>query len=555
MILKDKIAEILEQAYREAVKNGRLDMGDNPPIKIEYPREEKFGDYSTPFCLEAARILKKSPLDIGEIIKNHITESDVIGEVNVVRPGFINLFVSLKFLYANLKTILRERNDYGRSVKEKPLRVNIEFVSANPTGPLNIVSARAAAIGDTLANLLEASGNQVDREFYVNDYGNQVYLLGLSVMSRLNEIKGIINDFPENGYHGEYVREIARHIHENHPDEITELTDEESRINYITVKAVEYNIHTQKKDLERFNVKFKTWFSERTLHENGNVESTFRLFEKLGVIYDDNGKKVFKSTDYGDDKDRVVIREDGRPTYLLADIAYHKNKMDRNYGLIIDIWGPDHHGYINRLQGAMKAMGCPEGSFKILISQQVNLVMEGEMVKMSKRLGNFSTMSELLDEIGVDVARYFFLMRSIDSHLDFDLVLAKKESSENPVFYLQYAHARICSIFREREKREIPYDPDKSGMEYLDNTEAVALLKLLARFPEEISDAATAFEPHRMTNYLLRLAQSYHRFYTEHRVLSEDRIQTNTYLSLCDAVRIVLKNGLALLGVSAPERM
>lgn len=530
-------------------------MGDNPPIKIEYPREEKFGDYSTPFCLEAARILKKSPLDIGEIIKNHITESDVIGEVNVVRPGFINLFVSLKFLYANLKTILRERNDYGRSVKEKPLRVNIEFVSANPTGPLNIVSARAAAIGDTLANLLEASGNQVDREFYVNDYGNQVYLLGLSVMSRLNEIKGIINDFPENGYHGEYVREIARHIHENHPDEITELTDEESRINYITVKAVEYNIHTQKKDLERFNVKFKTWFSERTLHENGNVESTFRLFEKLGVIYDDNGKKVFKSTDYGDDKDRVVIREDGRPTYLLADIAYHKNKMDRNYGLIIDIWGPDHHGYINRLQGAMKAMGCPEGSFKILISQQVNLVMEGEMVKMSKRLGNFSTMSELLDEIGVDVARYFFLMRSIDSHLDFDLVLAKKESSENPVFYLQYAHARICSIFREREKREIPYDPDKSGMEYLDNTEAVALLKLLARFPEEISDAATAFEPHRMTNYLLRLAQSYHRFYTEHRVLSEDRIQTNTYLSLCDAVRIVLKNGLALLGVSAPERM
>ena len=320
-------------------------------------------------------------------------------------------------------------------------------------------------------------------------------------------------------------------------------------------KAIEYNIEGQKRDLERFNVVFDNWFHEKGLHEAGDVERALEYLNDQKVIYESEGKKFFSSTDYGDDKDRVVVRDDGRPTYLLADITYHKNKVDRRYDLILDIWGPDHHGYIARLSGAMQCMGYGSDRFRVLIAQQVNLVMEGEIVKMSKRLGNFSTMAELIDEIGVDVARYFFVMRSMDSHLDFDLALAKKQSSENPVFYLQYAHARICSIFREAESRGITYKPSEADKDHLQNPEAVNLLKLLAKFPEEIHDAAVSFEPHRIANFLLRLAQGYHRFYTEHRVLSEEKGRTPAYLSLCDAVRIVLRNGLRLLGVSSPERM
>ncbi|HQO02194.1 MAG TPA: arginine--tRNA ligase, partial [Spirochaetota bacterium] len=295
------------------------------------------------------------------------------------------------------------------------------------------------------------------------------------------------------------------------------------------------------------------WFREKTLHEGGDVPKALEFLESKGHVYEEDGKKVFRSTDYGDDKDRVVMRDDGRPTYFLADIAYHKNKMDRGYDEIIDIWGPDHHGYIARLSGAMKSMGF-EG-FRILIAQQVNLIMDGELVKMSKRLGNFSTMSELLDDIGTDVARYFFIMRSLDSHLDFDIALAKRQSSENPVFYLQYAHARICSIFREAESRGIANAAGTASLSYLDNPESINLLKLMAKFPEEIQDAANTCEPHRISTYLLRLAQGYHKFYTEHRILSDDPDATASYMMLCDGVRIVLRNGLKLLGVSAPERM
>lgn len=549
------ICSIFKEAIEDAKKDGILGDITLPQIKIEYPKEEKFGDYSCPFAMESAKIFKKSPMDIGNSIIKYLETSRSIEKVEVVKPGFINLFLSLDFLYDNLKTILNSKDKYGKNNKTSPLKINIEFVSANPTGPLNIVSARAAAIGDTLANILEANGDIVDREFYVNNFGNQVYLLGLSVLCRYRELEGSKLEFPENGYHGEYVKDIARKIKDEYSTEIAGLNNEEDIINFMSEKAVSYNVATQKKDLQNFNVEFKTWFSERSLHENGSVENTLHFLESKNVIYIEDDKKIFRSTDFGDDKDRVVVRDDGRPTYLLADIAYHKNKIDRGYDLIIDIWGPDHHGYIARLKGAMNSMGFKEDHFRILLAQQVNLVMEGEMVKMSKRLGTFSTMTDLIGEIGVDVARYFFIMRSIESHLDFDLALAKKQSSENPVFYLQYAHARICSIFREAEKRGFVYQPENASKDLLNNPEAIVLLKLLAKFPEEISDAANALEPHRITNYLLRLAQAYHRFYTEHKVLSDEQIQRNTYLALCYAVRIVLKNGLALLGVSAPERM
>jgi arginyl-tRNA synthetase len=554
VIIKDALIETVRHAVQSAIADGKLPESGLSAVKMEYPREERFGDYATPYALEAARVLRRSPMEIAGILGEYIGRSPMVGRVEVAKPGFINIFLSPDYLYSVLDRICAERDTYGRQTAGAPKRFNLEFVSANPTGPLNIVSARAAAVGDSIARLLDACGHSVTREFYVNDYGNQVYLLGKSVLARFRELDGAEAEFPEDGYHGEYIKDIAREIRENFAGEAGAIDDEDELIEFMAAKAVERNLAGQRKDLERFNVHFDVWFSERELHRRGEVESALAFLESRGVVFDEEGKKVFSSTGFGDDKDRVLVRDDGRPTYFLADIAYHKNKMDRGFDTIIDIWGPDHHGYIARLSGAVRAAGY-EGEFRVLIAQQVNLIMEGELVKMSKRLGKFSTMSELLDDIGADVARYFFIMRSLESHLDFDLGLARRQSSENPVFYLQYAHARICSIFREADARGVGYDPGKALAEHLANAEAVNLLKLMAKFPEELLDAATAFEPHRIANYLLRLAQGYHKFYTEHRVLSDNPWTTATYLKLCDGVRTVLKNGLALLGISAPERM
>lgn len=556
MNLKTEISLIVSRAIESAVKDGAFqDLIGGVDRKVEYPREMKFGDYSTPIALESAKLLKKSPMEIAGSLARYMESDPKISTIEVVKPGFINLFIATGFLCDNLKEIVRQRNDYGRSSKEQPRRVNLEFVSANPTGPLNIVSARAAAVGDTIANLLEFTGDSVDREFYVNDYGNQVVLLGKSVLARIREQKGEKIEFPEDGYHGEYIGEIAAHIAETHGGELSAIAGEDRLIEFLAQKAIELNVAGQRRDLEEFNVRFKTWFSERTLHEKGAVGKTLELLRAGSGVYADEGKTMFRSTDYSDDKDRVLVRDDGRPTYFLADIAYHRDKAERGYDLIVDIWGPDHHGHITRLVGAMKSLGMDDKNLKILISQQVNLMMDGETVKMSKRLGQFSTMHDLIEEIGVDVARYFFVMRSLESHLDFDLTLAKKESSENPVFYLQYAHARICSLFREAEKRGLAYDPSAAYASYLDNEESILLMKYLAKFPEEMEDAADKCEPHRVATYLMKVAQAFHKFYTEHRVLTDDLEMSAACLLLCDAVRVVMENGLRLLGVSAPEQM
>ncbi|HPC40362.1 MAG TPA: arginine--tRNA ligase [Spirochaetota bacterium] len=556
MNLKNEIATILAHSIAAAVAEGSF-QDDLPGVerKVEYPRDQKFGDYAIPFALESAKLLRKSPMEIGQKLAQYMGSDPRIEKIEVVKPGFINIFLSSGFLFKTMKDIIVQGKEYGRARKENPRRVNIEFVSANPTGPLNIVSARAAAVGDTIANLLEFTGDTVNREFYINDFGNQVLLLGRSVLARIRELRGETVDFPEDGYHGEYIRDIAAQINSQYGEDINEIKEESALIDFVAQKAIEYNVKGQKKDLEKFNVRFQTWFSEKTLHEKDEVMKTLQVLQSRGVVFSEEGKTLFKSTDFDDDKDRVLVRDDGRPTYFLADIAYHNDKMQRGYDLIIDIWGPDHHGHIKRLFGALKAMGLTEDKFKILIAQQVNLLMEGETVKMSKRLGQFSTMRDLIDEIGVDVARYFFVMRSLESHLDFDLTLAKKQSSENPVFYLQYAHARICSLFREADKRGHAYDPELARAEYFDNEESQALMKLLAKFPEEAADAAEKFEPHRITTFLMKVAQGFHKFYTEHRILTEDREMSLAYLTLCGAVRIVMANGLRLLGVSAPEQM
>ncbi len=555
MNLRDKIHDCIKTSLDAAIGNGELPSAEFPMIKVEYPKEEKFGDYSTPLALESAKITRKSPMETGDILKKYIEKNPLIEKVEVIKPGFINIFISAGYMISEVEKITAEKENYGRIKKDNPLKINIEFVSANPTGPLNIVSARAGAAGDTISNLLECCGDIVHREFYVNDFGNQVNLLGKSVLERIKEIKGEIFNFPEDGYHGEYIKDIAAYIIKSYSKEMDALKNEDELIEFLSEKAVNYNVERQKNDLEYFNIKFHKWSRERELHEKGEVLKTLDLFEEKNVIYEEDGKKLFRSTDFGDDKDRVVLRDDGRPTYLLADITYHREKISRGYDRIIDIWGPDHHGYIARLSGAMSVMGFGKDKFRVLLAQQVNLLVEGEAVKMSKRLGNFSTMRELVDEIGTDVARYFFTMRSLDSHLDFDLALAKRNSSENPVFYLQYAHARICSIFREAAARGYSADYSKRSNEAIESAEAYNLQKILIKFPEEILDAANTLEPHRITTYLMRLAQSFHRFYTEHRILSDDRETAAARLFLADAVRIVMKNGLGLLGVSAPEKM
>lgn len=556
MTLKEKISEALSEALSEAITDGTLPAAQFPPFKIEYPKEQKFGDYATTFAMETAKVLRKSPLDTAAKLLPYIEKHAVVERAEIANPGFINIFVAAGELTAAVRAAIAEDTAYGRQTKEQPAHINIEFVSANPTGPMNIVSARAAALGDTIANIFEAAGDNVEREFYVNDYGNQVHLLGLSVLSRIREAKGEPTEFPEEGYHGEYVKDIAGYIMREHKDKLDALAkDEAALVDFCAETAVEYNVAKQKKDLNAFNVNFTRWFREKSLHASGDVDETFKLLQSKGCVYEQDKKIFFKSTAYGDDKDRVIIRDDGRPTYLLADIAYHRNKIERGYDKIIDIWGPDHHGYISRLSGAVEAIGFHRDKFKVLIAQQVNLVLEGETVKMSKRLGNFSTMEELVEEIGADVARYFFIMRSMESHLDFDLALAKKDSSENPVFYLQYAHARICSLFREAESRGVAYKRGSFNDACLADDECVQLMKLIAKYPEEIADAAQSIEPHRLPAFLLKLAQSYHRFYTEHRVLTDDIEKTNAYLNLCDAVRKVMSNGLRLLGVSAPEKM
>ncbi|TGL46579.1 arginine--tRNA ligase [Leptospira wolffii] len=577
--LKQLVLNALQEGVAEYCKKDapHLDPKDLR-IRIEYSREESFGDYSTSFALENAKALGKKPLDSASILAGHLqSKTDLFEKVDFTPPGFVNFRISPAFLIRYLESTIQKGDAFPKL--ESPKKINLEFVSANPTGPLNIVSARAAATGDAFANLLRAVGNQVDKEFYVNDYGNQVFLLGVSTLARIREIRGesvsfqesedgtpiedllARNIIPSEGYRGEYLKEIASRLLEN-PNTKGEIESLLASKNYFALSekcsrwAVESNLTWQRKDLDLFGVEYDRFFSETTLHDSGKVMAVLEDLKKSGKVFSEEGKQVFRSTDYGDDKDRVVVRDDGRPTYLLADIAYHNDKIARGYDKIIDIWGPDHHGYIARLSGAVQALGYPKENFQVVIAQQVNLLMGGQKMKMSKRAGEFQTMEDLLGYLGKharDVARYFFVMRSLDSPLDFDLDLAKDESDKNPVFYLQYAHARVSSIFRE-----VGSDSDANALENLEMTEErKRLLFWVSRFSEEVLDSALTLEPHRITNYLQNLARAFTQFYiAKNNRLKEADEQTKLGLArICKSAQIVLALGLGLLGVSAPERL
>ncbi|MBK8397301.1 MAG: arginine--tRNA ligase [Leptospiraceae bacterium] len=573
--LKNQVLTELEKAVDTFSPN---DLKAKLKVRVEYSRNEKFGDYSTPFLLENKDLLG-DPKENSEKFLNLFSDVKLFSKVDFTPPGFINFRIENSHLINYINSFILLDNEKYAQVEEKE-KIIFEFVSANPTGPLNIVSARAAATGDSICNLLSTLGHQVHREFYVNDYGNQVFLLGVSCLSRLREelsgktlefqeegdtstIETLLekNILPTEGYRGEYIRDIAKQVYSDtqKKKQIDDLLNSKSYkelSEHFALWAVESNLNSQKEDLISFGVNFDNFYSEKSLHESNSVLSVLENLKKANDIIVEDGKQVFTSIKYGDDKDRVVVRDDGRPTYLLADIAYHKTKIDRGFQQIINIWGPDHHGYIARLKGAMISLGFNEEKFKVLISQQVNLISKGEKQKMSKRLGQFQTMKDLLEFLGEssrDVGRYFFNMRSLESPLDFDLDLAKEESDKNPVFYIQYAHARIHSIFRE-----IGPDFNFENLKSLTLTEERrALLFWVSRFPEEILDAAKNREPHRVSNYLQNLSKTFTKFYgaKDNKLKECDENIRLALAYICKSASITIRDGLNILGISSPEKM
>lgn len=525
-------------------------------ISLESPRDPAHGDYATNLAMTLARELKQKPRDIARSLVEHFEDpQQLVSELAIAGPGFINVRLSLNYLHQALREILHQGETYGKTSKKRPERILLEFVSANPTGPMNVVSARQGAIGDALVRIMRWAGDDVASEYYVNDGGVQVENLAHSVDIRYRELLGESVTLPEDAYHGEYVIEIAQDILDEKGSSYF-LTNDEERLQFFQQAALAKMVAAQKVDLKEFRVEFDRWFYESEIISKGKIREVIDRLLGMGLIYDYDGCLWFKSTEYGDDEDRVLIKSDGQPTYFLPDIGYHLNKYDRGFDRLIDIWGPDHHGYIPRMTAAIEATGHPRDSFEVLISQQVNLIKDGVTVKMSKRAGVIVTLRELIEDVGVDVARYFLLRRKTSSHLDFDLDLARKQSDENPVYYVQYAHARICSVLRKAEEHGVKLpDADGTGLSPLNASEETNLIKMLTQFPEVISGAAKAREPHRIPIYLETLATSFHQFYHNHRVLSDDDDLTAARLLLCQATRTVLANGLGLLGVSAPDKM
>jgi arginyl-tRNA synthetase len=567
-MLKEQIQEILGSVLRD------LQLEPPVPLQLDVPRDRRHGDLSSNVALVLAKDSGMPPAQLARrILEGLQARPDLEAEVSLAGPGFINFRLHATNLSAALADLLRAGLGFGRSAPGSAAPIQLEFVSANPTGPLNVVSARAAAYGSTLAAMLRYAGHDVQCEFYVNDAGRQVELLGISVRARLAESRGSTEPFPEDGYHGEYVRELAAAVPAAQAETWMALPEPASSQAFGTF-AVERMLESQKADLEKFGVRFDRWFRESELHASAAVEATRQLLVERGHTYEKDGALFFRSTTWNDDKDRVLVRSDGRPTYFLADAAYHRDKHERRFRHVLDVWGPDHHGHVVRMQALARALGYEEDWLEVIIVQWVRLLEAGETVIMSKRAGQIVTLSDLVDEVGADVAKYFFLMRQQSSHLDFDLDLARKKSEDNPVYYVKYAHARICSVIRKAaaegirlrvdeplfdgtlqlEAAGVPR-PEEAPLERLETPEDQRLLKLLLDFGDLVRRAAAAREPHRLTNYCEEVARAFHKFYHEHRVIQEDRDLALARLALCHATRRVLASALDLMSISAPEAM
>lgn len=554
--MKNRLADLIAQAVKACMQKGVLPDVKAPQIEIEVPANPEHGDYACNIAMILASQAKQNPRLIAKAIVDHLVDPDgLIEKTQIAGPGFLNFQIKDDFWRQILLQIQEQREKYGCLDIGRGKKVQVEFVSANPTGPLHIGHARGAVVGDVLSNLLGASGYQVSREYYINDAGNQMNNLGKSVLYRYREILGEKIEFPENCYRGDYIKDIAADIIGRDGKRYLTAT-EEVTVPYFNAVAGGVILEGIKEDLKDFGVAFDNYFSEKELYKDNGVNDLLSFLQKEGFIYSDGETLWFKTTAYGDEKDRVVIRKNGDPTYFAADIAYHQNKFARGFDILIDIWGADHHGYMPRLWAAIQALGHDKNDLKIILVQLVNLLRAGEPVAMSTRSGEFVTLREVLDEVGKDAARYNFLMRRSDSHLDFDLEVAKKQSNENPVFYVQYAHARICSIIRMARERGLALPEYKSmNLSVLTQSEEKVLIKMMARYPEMLEGAVNSLEVHRITFYLNELAGVFHSFYNKNKVVTEDAALSAARLVLVDAVRIVLSNALKILGVSAPEKM
>ena len=551
---------MIERALASAREQGDLQCPKIPPILLEVPKEESLGDYATPLAMHLASLEKRPPRQIAETIVRHLKDTEgMLKKVDVAGPGFLNLFLKSDFWHETLRRVVHEGDTYGCVDAGRGIRVQVEFVSANPTGPLHVGHGRGAAVGDSLAHLLKAAGFDVQKEYYINDVGKQMETLGRSTWIRYRQLLGQADPFPETGYQGDYIQEIAKEIHRRDGDRYLHLPESEV-LPFFTRYTQTHILEGIRKDLEDFGVTFDQWFSEKTLYDRGEVDGALTMLREKGYLYDRDEAQWLATTTFGDDKDRVVVRSNGQKTYFASDIAYHRNKFERGFRRIIDIWGADHHGYEPRLRAVVECLGYPADSLGIILVQLVSLLREGKPVSMSTRSGEFVTLREVMDEVGRDAARFIFLTRRADSPLDFDLEVARKQSQENPVYYVQYAHARIASLFRTAEEQGIPLPVAESGDEKTDLSrlvlpEEIRIIKLLAGYPDLVRESAQALEPHRLTFYLQDLAGLIHAYYVRQRIITEDHPLTLARLTLMRGAGVVLKQALSILGVGAPERM
>ena len=586
--MKHQVKELLSTAWRHLAATGQVAGADLPDPQVDRTRDPVHGDFATNLALVMAKAAGGKPRDLAARLVAALPASDLIARTEIAGPGFINFFLAPGAHLGLIPTILAAGPDYGRSKMGAGKRVQVEFVSANPTGPLHVGHGRGAAYGAVVADLLAAVGFAVHREYYVNDAGRQMDILGTSLWLRYLELAGEDIPFPSNGYKGDYVWDMAATLHREHGDAYRHGADEvfaaipadepaggdkelhidalvarakallgDNRYRYVFELGLNTILDDIRDDLALFGVEYDEWFSERSLTEKGAVNRALERLRAAGHLYEKDGALWFRATAFGDEKDRVVVRDNGQTTYFASDIAYHMDKLERGFDRVIDIWGADHHGYVPRIKGALQALGDDPAKLDVLLVQFAILYRGGERMQMSTRSGEFVTLRELRKEVGRDAARFFYIMRRCEQHLDFDLDLAKSQSSDNPVYYVQYAHARVCSVLRQAADKGLAAEPSPgvTNLERLTETHEQDLLKTLARYPELVEEAALNEEPHQITQYLRELANDFHTYYNAHQFLVEDAALRDARLKLILAVRQVLRNGLNLIGVSAPETM
>ena len=554
--MKHQIKTLIQQAALKAHEQGELRSSTIPPFSVEESKSDIHGDFASNFAMTAAAAQKMAPRKIAETVIKYLDDDRAfIAKTEIAGPGFINFFIRPAAWHLILNAIHTTGGQYGASDIGHGQKVQVEFVSSNPTGPLHVGHGRGAAVGDSVANILSFSGYQVEKEYYINDSGRQINTLGKSVFLRYLASLGKKTDFPDDCYKGDYIKDLAAEIGLREGDRLASA-DEQEAIALCARLAAAKIIAGIRQDLHAFGITFDNWFSEQSLYDSGKVGVVLQHFRKQGLIYPKDGALWFKTTAFGDEKDRVVVRKNGLTTYFASDIAYHLNKFERGFNRLIDVWGADHHGYCARLTASVEASGHKREQFKVILVKLVNLLRNGKPVAMSTRAGEFVTLQEVINEVGQDAARFIFLTRSYDSSLDFDLELAKQQTNDNPVYYVQYVHARIASIARKADESGIKTtELNHQAVSRLTAIEEIRIIKLLARFPETVQHSAETMAPHRITFYLMELAAAFHSYYNKHRVLADDTELACGRLYLIAAVKIVIRNGLALLGVSAPEKM